>query len=151
MAPPTLVPNKTTLQRWSKEGLTHQQMADRVYEESGERITRTAISAAMQRYGLSKPGHRYTDTIPWRCKVGHAKAYQLRMLRLLGRRREGGKINKKESGQLDSWLATLEEENAIVAYDPEDDRGFFYIDAEYKDHDEDIPIRRRVIHINAAT
>lgn len=148
MAPPTLVPDKNTLQRWLKEGLTHQEMADRVYEETGNKITRNAISNAMSKYGLAKDLPRYSDTIPWRCKVGHAKAYQLRMLRLLGRRNQGGKLNKTEKAALESWLERMASENVIVAYDPEDDRGFFYIDAKFKDHKEDIPIRKKTIHLS---
>ena len=147
MAPPTLVPDKATLQAWIREGLTHQQMADRVLEQTGNKITRNAISAAMARYGLAKENPRYSETIPWRCKVGHAKAYQLRMLRLLGRRNMGKKLNKNEAAALDSWLERMAEENVIVAYDPEDDLGFFYIDAKFKDHKDDIPIRIKPINM----
>jgi len=147
MAPPQIVPDKNTLQRWVDEGLTHQQMADRVFEEQGERITRNAISAAMMRYGLSKEGARYEEEIPWRVKMLHAKAFQLRMLRLLGRRRLGRKLNKAEAKQLDEWLKKLKDDNAIVAYDPDSDLGLFYIDAKWKDHDGDAPIRVQEIHL----
>ena len=61
MAPPQIVPDKNTLQRWIDEGLTHQQMADRVFEMKGQRVSRNAISAAMKRYGLSKEGARYAE------------------------------------------------------------------------------------------
>ena len=147
MAPPQIVPDKNTLARWIKEGLTHQQMADRIFEQSGHRVSRNAVSAAMIRYGLSKDGARYKDEIPWRTTMVHAKAYQLRMLRLLGRRRAGRKLNKQEAASLDQWLAQLDKEHAIVAYDPASDLGFYYIDAQYKDHDSDIPIRIKPIHL----
>lgn len=147
MAPPTLVPDKNTLQKWLKEGLTHQQMADRVFEQTGNKITRNAISNAMARHGLAGELPRYTETIPWKVKVGHAKAYPLRMLRLLGRRMQGGKLNKTETSALDNWLAKMEDEEAIVAYDPESDAGFFYVDKKFKDHKEKIPIRKKTIHV----
>ena len=82
MARPRIVPDKNTLQRWLDEGLTHQQMADRIYEQTGERVNRTAVSASIQREGLAKKNHRYLETIPWRVKVGHSKAYPVGMLRL---------------------------------------------------------------------
>ena len=148
MAPPQIVPDKNTLQRWIDEGLTHQQMADRVFEMKGQRVSRNAISAAMKRYGLSKEGARYAEEIPWRVNNLHAKAFQLRMLRLLGRRRTGRELTSAESKQLREWLKRLSDESAIVAYDPDSDRGLVYIDAKWKDHDRDIPIRRKEIHLN---
>ena len=147
MAPPQIVPDKNTLLRWRDEGLTHQQMADRVFEEKGQRITRNAISAAMMRYGLSKEGARYEEEIPWRVMMLHQKAFQLRMLRLLGRRRLKRKLKETETKQLDDWLKRLEDDNAIVAYDPDSDLGLVYIDAKWKDHDGAAPIRIQEIHL----
>ena len=70
MAPPTLVPDKNTLMRWHEEGLTHAAMADRVFEETGNRVTRTAIrdsstSAGSSRTTVALPrfaGRRSTST-----------------------------------------------------------------------------------------
>jgi hypothetical protein len=148
MAPPTIVPDKNTLVRWSEEGLTHQAMADRVYEETGTRVTRTAISAAMARYGMSKDGARYRKTIPWRVKVLHAKAYPVRMLRLLGKRLDGGELNPAENQTLDRWLEMISESKTVVAYDPDSDAGFFYIDRKFKDNRGPAPIRRQPIHVD---
>lgn len=148
MAPPQLVPDKNTLQHWIDEGLTHQQMADRVFELEGHRVTRNAISNAMMRYGLSKEGPRYKEEIPWRVKVPHAKAFQLRMLRLLGRRRLGRKLNSTESMQLHQWLGQLSQEGAVVAYDPESDLGLVYISEKWKDHDGESPVRIKEIHLD---
>jgi hypothetical protein len=148
MAPPTLVPDKNTLVHWMEEGLTHQQMADRVEETTGIRVTRTAISAAMVRYGLAEEGLRYRDMIPWRVKVLHAKAYPVRMLRLLGRRTQGGELNDIENQALDRWLETMEENRTVVAYDPDSDGGFFYIDKRHKDHRGAAPIRKKTISVN---
>ena len=147
MAPPRLVPSKDTLVHWQEEGLTHEQMAERVFEQDGHRISRTAISVAFQRYGLSKEGKRYRDTLPWTVSAGHAKAMPARMLRFMGRIEQGGELNDVEQRQYDRWLEEIEAQNLIVAYDPDDDLGFHYIDAKFKDHDTDVPIRRKTIHI----
>lgn len=149
MAPPTMVPDKATLERWiNEEGLTHQECADRLYDEEGVRVTRTVISAAAVRYGLAKEGSRYREEIPWRVKVLHAKAYPVRMLRLLGRRRDGQELNATEASALDRWLEALEQSRSIVAYDPESDAGFVYIDKKHKDNRGAAPIRRKTITIN---
>ena len=149
MAPPTLVPDKGTLTRWIQtEGLTHQECADRLLEEEGIRVTRTAISAAAVRYGLAKEGSRYREELPWRVKALHTKSYPARMLRLFGRRREGQELNEAEASALDKWLEALAESRSIVAYDPESDAGFVYIDKKFKDNRGAAPIRRKTITIN---
>lgn len=148
MARRRVVPDKNTFERWLEEGLTHEQMADRVFADTGERVTRSAISQAIQRYGLAKEGKRYPTTIPWKVKVPHSRAYQLRMLRLLGRRLEGDDLNEVESKMLDRWLEQMTAKGLIVAYDPNDDLGLVYIDKKFKDHRQPIPIRRKTINLN---
>lgn len=146
-----ILPDKNTLQHWIEdEGLTHQQCADRIYELTGERVGRSAISVAIHRYGLSKDGSRYADYIPWRVSMYHVRAYPLRMLRLMGRRDTKGPehLNDKETAMLDAWLKMLKDENAIVGYDPDDDQGVHYIDAQYKDHDGLAPIRIKQLHLS---
>ena len=151
MAPPKYTPDKNTFERWLAEDPrpTHQQMADRIYAETGHRITRAAVTLALMQYGLSESRPRYKQTLPWRVKLDHIKAYPARMLRLLGRRQQGGKMTEKENELLDSWLSNLETEQLIVAYDPEDNQGFHYIDQSFKDHDDpDLPIRKKTLHLN---
>ena len=148
MAPPKFTPDKSTLSRWRDEGLTHQQMADRVFEETGHKVSRAAITLCMMNYGLSKPRPRYKDTLPWRVSLSHIMSYPARQLRALGRRLAGGELNPYESNLLDQWLANLEEDGLIVAYDPDDVTGFHYVDKKFKDHDDPrIPIRKKTIKL----
>lgn len=148
MAPPTLVPDKNTLIRLRDQGMTHEAIADWVYETTGQRVTRTAISAAFQRHGLSKEGHRYKEAIPWRVKVLHAKAYPVRMLRLMGRQADGQPLNDVEQSALERWLESMEENNTIVGYDSDSDLGFYYIDRKYKDNKSPYPVRRKEINVS---
>lgn len=128
--------------------MTHQQMADRVYAETGNKVTRMAISAAIQRYGLAGEGNRYENTVPWRIRPSHATSQPLRMLRFLGRRLQGNPLNDSEDKQLNAWLGKITDMGVIVAYDPDDDMGFHYIDKKFKDHkDKNIPIRIKEIHL----
>lgn len=152
MAPPTKVPDKNTLQRWQEAGLTAQEMADLTLQRTGMSVSRSAIAQALSRYGLAKERTRYIETVPWDVNKLHATARPLRMLRLLGRRRNSMDLTDEEAKSLDNWLTTLAEHRAIVAYDPDDlARGFHYVNERWRDHkDKTLPIRRRRIHIDPA-
>lgn len=102
---------------------------------------------ALVRFGLAGSTPRYHDYIPWRINPVHATAHPLRMLRLLGRRGENNFLNQREMDMLDSWLKQMKDKGFIVGYDPNDSRGFHYINKKYKDHKDTIQIRRAVLHI----
>lgn len=142
-----LVPDPTTLRRWLEEGLTHQQIADRQYKETGNKITRASVSSAVSRLGMSEQAPRYTEEIPWRVKVQHIRAYPARMLRLLGRRRAGGELTSEENTRLDNWLQLLEDEDAVVAYDPDSDAGFLYVPRQ-KGDGRAVPIRKERVYLH---
>jgi hypothetical protein len=78
----------------------------------------------------------------------HATANPLRMLRLLARDHAGEELNAKERGMLDSWWKAMRQNEWIVGYDPDDIKGFHYIDDMHRDHDDpDIPIRRKRLRV----
>lgn len=141
-----LVPDPTTLRRWLDEGLTHQQIADRQADITGERVTRSAVSAAISRLGLSKPAPRYAEELPWKVHVQHIKAYPARMLRLLGKRRAGVEMGPEDVRRLDSWLELLREQDAVVAYAPDSEEGFLYVRRQNGDNKE-IPIRLQTVKL----
>ena len=140
-----MLPDNNTLVRWVDAGMTHQQMADEVERVTGEHVSRSTVSAALSRAGLSKQTARYDQEIPWRVRVEHMTEYPARMLRLLGRRRAGLELTQHEADRLDSWLDALSERNLVVGYCPEQ-IGFLYVTAdEVGDGAKGIPIRRREI------
>lgn len=148
MGRPRIIPDKTTLERWRNEGLTHQQIAERIFEETGHRVTRAGVSAAFNKYGLSPEGKRYERTVPWRVSPKHATANPLKMLRYLGRQLETGDLDDYSTKLLDSWLEKVNANGWIVAYDPDDELGFHYVDKKWKDNrDKLVPIRRKPIHL----
>lgn len=128
MPPTRVIPDKTELRHLVAAGHTHQEIADLVYERTGQKVTRGAVSSAISRAGLSTPGHRYEETLPWRVKIEHSKHYAARMLRLLGRRLQGGTLHPDDAARLDSWMAKMREEGTVVAYIPETEEGFHYVD-----------------------
>ena len=149
MARPRILPSNDTLRRWANdEGLTHEQIAERVFEETGTRPARSTVSVALARAGLSAPRRRFNEEVPWRLRGSDLKAYPVRMLRLLGHRRAGDELSEDESRRLDSWLETLEREKAVVAWDPDAHPSVFYIDAEPGDGADGIPIRRQRVWVN---
>lgn len=146
--PPTrVVPDATELRRLTAAGLTHQDIADRVYETTGQPVTRGAISSAISRAGLSAPGKRYDRTVPWRVKIQHSKHYAARMLRLLGRRLDGQELHESDAARLDSWLAKLDAENSIVVYCPETEDGFHYMDPPAGWESDGVPILRTTLRL----
>ena len=134
MAPPTRTSDKGTLARWLAEVRTQAQMVELTEQEFGHRVSRSAIANALVRFGLAGSTPRYHDYIPWRINPVHATAHPLRMLRLLGRRGENNFLNQREMDMLDSWLKQMKDKEFIVGYDPNDSRGFHYINKKYKDH-----------------
>lgn len=147
MPAPRVLPPVDELKRLVTMGLTHQQIVDYVAQKYHRKVSRSSVSAALSRAGLTeREGMRYRDELPWRVAADHLTQYQARMLRLLGRRRADIELTADEDGRLDAWLESLEEREIVVAYAPENG-GFIYVDADEKgDGLGGIPIRRRVIH-----
>lgn len=141
----TRVPDQTTMRLWLEQGLTHQQIADRWERETNVHVARSSITRAAIRYGLTtETMNRYQEYVPWKVRSPHAMAYPLRMLRLMGRKAQQGELSANDEKSLASWLRQLDEDQKIVAYDPEDPgQGVYYIDVQYKDHDGPAPIRRK--------
>ncbi|HLP97641.1 MAG TPA: hypothetical protein VK149_04270 [Sideroxyarcus sp.] len=132
------------LKRCVDAGMTHREIVGYIADKYGLRVSRSSVSAALSRAGLTEAGMRYKSEIPWRVKAEHLTQYQARMLRLLGRRRADVELTGEEDGRLDAWLEAVEEREIVVAYSPE--RGFIYVDADERgDNPDGIPIRPRVI------
>jgi hypothetical protein len=145
VAAPRRLPPTSTLVQLVEEGLTHQEIAERVLSTTGQRVSRSTVSVALSRAGLAKDAMRYKDELPWKVRAEHLTQYPARMLRLLGRRRAQMELNVDEDSRLDAWMESLEEHNLIVAYAPEN-IGFIYVDPdEIGDGSGGVPIRRRTI------
>lgn len=144
MPTPRLIPDRTELRRLVREGKTHSDIAEIVYERTGQRVTRGAVSAAISRAGLSTPAHRYSDHLPWRVKIEHSKHYAARMLRLLGRRDNGEELSEGDNARLDAWVAKVEAERVVIAYAPDTEEGFFYVPRP-RGHRGSVPIVRQEV------
>lgn len=117
------------MRRYLSLGLTQQQIADRYEEETGIRCSRAAIGMAIKRYDLesNKPRPRFAELTPWTLPKKHQMKWDARMLRLEGRRRQGLPMTDKELRALTAWLGDLQEADAVVAYNPNSEPGFFWV------------------------
>ena len=146
MGRPRLLPPDSELEKMLNEGLSHQEIRDEIERKFHISVSRSTVSVALMRAGLTEEGHRYKDTLPWRLRMEHVTEYPARMLRLLGRRRKGNPLDRREEVRLNSWLDMLERERVIVAYAPNTDDGFHYVDEKYRQGpNKDVPIRVRIL------
>lgn len=131
MAAPQVVPSKTEMREYLRRGLTQKQIA----EIAG--CSRSAISMAIERYELksARPRARYMDLLPWKVSNEHRMRAQARLLRLESRRRQGKAIGERDRVWLNNWLTWLDDQNAVVMYDPDTKPGFFYVPREESDDD----------------
>jgi hypothetical protein len=129
-----ILPSEAILLAWVTEGLKHHEMAVRVYEQTGHSVARSTISAALSRAGLTNR-IRYKEDIPWkRIKEEHNHHYAVEMLRLWARTKQGDPtMSENRQKRLESWLDTLEDMNAVVAYVDNSPDGFYYVLREPRD------------------
>lgn len=121
------LPSDSQLAKWREEGLTHQQIADRVYEQTGYRVARSTISAALSRAGLTNKV-RYSEWLPWdRIAVEHNGHYAAQMLRAGARIEAGEEVSESLKQRYESWRKRLESEDACIHYDISTVDGFFYV------------------------
>lgn len=132
-----LVPDKTTLRRYLRKGLTQKQVAEEWERESGFRVTRSAIGMAMARYNLTgrRQRGRYEDLIPWYVLPEHRESADAKVLRLEGRRRRGKPLNERDATRLANWRRDLLAQDAVVHYDPETEQGWWWVPRRPTDDD----------------
>lgn len=151
MPAPRILPPTQELRRLVEAGLTHSQIVDHIRATSGLIVSRSAVSSALSRAGLTVETPRYKAEIPWRVRGEHLTQYPARMLRLLGRKRAGQPLTDEEQGRVDGWLTALADNGWVVAYVP-DGQGFIYVIAdEVDDGRGGVPIRRRIIELDELT
>tara|TARA_B100000214_G_scaffold288090_1_gene217665 strand:+ start:430 stop:819 length:390 start_codon:yes stop_codon:yes gene_type:complete len=115
-------------------GMTHQEIADKVSEDTGERVNRSSVSAALSRAGLTDRV-RYDEVIPFQVRAVHNYHYALTMLRVHARLEAGLEVPEDQVDRYESWKAKLEDNDAVVAYVPDTEDGFHYVHREPEDGD----------------
>lgn len=139
MANTVKVPSKTQLRRYLSRGLTQAEIVEAWAEDSGERVSRSAIGMAITRYDLKSSRTRptYPDLLPWKIAPEHNNHIDARMLRFEGRRRAGLSLSEAEQRWLDKWKTEMQEAGAVVHYERDTDEGFFWVPRE-AEHGDDL-------------
>jgi hypothetical protein len=110
--------------------MTQAQIVDAWEKRSGHRVSRSAISMAIERYDLREYAHsrpNYPEMLPWTVSLVHRHHNDARMLRLEGRRRDGGKLHPDEARWLEGWKRELRNANAVVHYERDSEEGFYWV------------------------
>jgi hypothetical protein len=141
--PARILPATSRLKALADSGLTHQEIAELVTRETGYQVKRSTVSAALHRAGETQAAKKYPEELPWKVREEHQTHYAARMLRLLGRRRQGIQNSAESDSRLDAWLRQLKEAGAVVVYVPDTDDGFFYVSG--KPDREGIPVSTKAI------
>lgn len=129
-----ILPSDSQLKRMVDRGMTHQEIADKVSEDTGERVNRSSVSAALSRAGLTDRV-RYDEVIPFQVRAVHNYHYALTMLRVHARLEAGLEVPEDQVDRYESWRAKLEDNNGVVAYVPDTEDGFHYVRREPEDGD----------------
>ncbi|MGW7434735.1 hypothetical protein [Streptomyces sp. NPDC054849] len=121
--------------RWFEEGWTYQDMIDEYKRKYNIDTVSSTWGNFRYRKGLARRIARNDELIPWAMKKEHRQLYPVIMLRAEARRRAGLDMDEDKTKRLESWKNMLEEENAVVHYDPDTKDGFFYVPREPGDDD----------------
>lgn len=126
-----LLPDIQRLEELRSRGLNYQEIADWIEKHQGVRVSRMSIASAFSRAGRSTPRPRYEKHLPFKVKAEHGQHYAAKMLRLMGRRDSGLPLTAEQEKRLDSWLNQLHATHSVVAYAPETEEGFHYVDGDF--------------------
>ncbi|QAY15934.1 immunity repressor [Streptomyces phage Janus] len=121
--------------RWFEEGKTYQWMIDEYKRKYNIDTVASMWGNFRRRRGLDRRITRDDDLIPWFVKEEHRWKYPVAMLRVEARLRDGQELSETDKARLASWKEMLDEENAVVHYDPDTEDGFFYVPREPGDAD----------------
>lgn len=126
MANKRVLPSDSILEKWLDDGLSLEDIRQRVLEQTGYLPGKSTVSAALSRAGLTSRV-RYDDVIPWkRISVDHNQHYILHQLRMAARMKRGLPVSEGDQRRFKHWKSQLDEANAIVCYDIDSVEGFYY-------------------------
>lgn len=109
-----------------RAGKTQMEVVD-YYRAKGIEVTQSAISQAIKVGRIKIDTNRAGGGIPWKLKPEHRHLHAARMLRTLARLESGRPIGKTLESQVESWVRGLQEEDSVIAYDPDTEEGFWRV------------------------
>ncbi|OIJ66033.1 hypothetical protein [Streptomyces mangrovisoli] len=127
--------NESEVIRWFEEGKTYQWMIDEYKRKYDIETVSSMWGNFRRRRGLDRRIVRDDELIPWFVKEEHRWAYPLAMLRAEARRRAGKELTEADQNRLKNWMKMIQQENAVVHYEPDTEEGFFYVPRQAGDDD----------------
>lgn len=136
-----VIPDKNTLEKWRKEGLTHQAMADRFNgtRPTEKPVSRQAFTNACGRYGLVV-NLKHDEWLPANMRPEHQKLYDTEMIRRWSARKQGKKFGPKPNQKINAWLQNLRDAGAILLYRRDTQQGWWPVPRQPTD-DPNVPVR----------
>lgn len=119
-----VLPPINDLVRQVEAGKTHAQIAEWIFETTGQRVSRSTVSAALHRAGKTNRV-RYDKHLPWQVRNEHANLYHAIMLRLVAREELGEQLSEMNAKRLANWKRSMTADNAVIHYDPDTHQGWF--------------------------
>lgn len=126
------MPDEATLRGWYlDEHLSHRQMVERWYEESGERASTSGMLMKCKSFPWYKPRymkHAGTPDLPWtNIRTEHAMAHDPSMLRKESARRQGKEFDEDTNKAIDAYLRGLLEDDCVVDYRRDTIEGWWHV------------------------
>lgn len=125
--PATKIQDETEVRRWFDEGRTYDWMSEQYLSKYNIEMHPSSWANFRRRRGLEPRITRDDDLIPWQVEAEHRHAWPIMMLRREARRRSGKQLTEQSERELDAWLHGLQENNAVVHYEPKTEQGWFYV------------------------
>lgn len=113
--------------RWFNEGRTYRWMTEEYERKYNLVVSPSLWGNFRRRMGLPRRINRDDDLIPWLVAPEHRSNYAVQMLRAEARLRRGIPLTGNYFERLEAWKAKLAADDLVVHYEPETERGFFYV------------------------
>jgi len=113
--------------RWYNDGKTYKWIIEKYLEKYDLEIGNGTISNWRSQLELEKRAVRDVSLIPWAVNREHRYHHTLHMLRTVGRLRAGEPTPEARRKKAKAWLRNLEEQDAVVHYDPDTEEGWWLV------------------------
>lgn len=124
MPAPSKIVDEAEVVRWIQAGWTYREIRDAYRTKYNIETSLSMWSMFRRRKGLDRRINRNSELIPWETRPEHRNNYNLAMLRVEARIREGLDVRDVDRKRHESWLRELMDLNAVVHYDPDTPDGF---------------------------
>lgn len=140
--PEQILPPKSVLERWYREGVSYAEMARRHNEAENLATTRQSFFMACRRLGISeRTTYDHSAVLPPNLRPEHTKLYDTQMIRQWDSRRQGKVYPAREDQKINGWLAHLNDAKVVLVYRRNTQKGW-HTALRLPSDEPDFPMRR---------